>query len=123
MNTKISFTAGYKALNNAKELDVLAGIEFAMTTATRFRGLAASVAMTVIMEAYKNDWFVNDVVVLPALPAVREQQRFQSGATQVAAFFGRHWQRLEKRRRFLDGEIETLKGNQKPPGTQLRSKP
>jgi hypothetical protein len=112
-----------KALKKAKELDVMAGIEIqddsgnVISPDAVIEGLAASVAMTVIMEAYKNDWFVNDVVVLPALPAVREIERFQSGATQVMALFWRHWQRLEKRRRFLDGEIRTLKGAQRPPGT------
>lgn len=112
-----------KALKTAKELDVMAGIEIrddngnVISPDAVIEGLTASVAMTLIMEAYKNDWFVNDVVVLPALPAVGEQERFQSGATQVMALFWRHWQRLEKRRRFLDGEIRTLKGAQKPPGT------
>jgi hypothetical protein len=113
----------YKALKKAKELDVMAGIELrddngnVISPDAVIEGLAASVAMTLIMEAYKNDWFVNDVVVLPALAAVGEQERFQSGATQVMALFWRNWQRLEKRRRFLDGEIRTLKGAQKPPGT------
>ena len=115
-----------KALKKPKELDVMAGIEIRdddgnpISPDAVIEGLAASVAMTLIMEAYKNDWFVNDVVVLPALPAIGEQERFQSGATQVMALFWRHWQRLEKRRRFLDGEIRTLKGAQKPPGTPAR---
>jgi hypothetical protein len=83
-----------KALKKAKELDVMAGIEIrdddgnVISPDAVVEGLAASVAMTVIMEAYKNDWFVGDVVVLPVLPAVGEQQRFQSGATQVLALFG-----------------------------------
>ena len=117
---------GDKALKKAKELDAMAGIEIrddngnVISPDAVIEGLAASVAMTLIMEAYKNDWFVNDVVVLPALPAIGEQERFQSGATQVMALFWRHWQRLEKRRRFLDGEIRTLKGAQKPPGTPAR---
>jgi hypothetical protein len=112
-----------KALKKAKELDVMAGIEIqddngnVISPDAVIEGLAASVAMTVIMEAYKNDWFVNDVVVLPTLPAVGETERFRSGATQVMALFWRHWQRLEKRRRFLDGEIRTLKGAQRPLGT------
>ncbi len=80
-------------------------------------GITASIAMTVIMESYKNDWFVDNIVVLPVMPAVGEHERFQSGATQVMALFWRHWQRLEKRRRYLGGEIRTLKGAQKPPGT------
>jgi hypothetical protein len=116
------------ALKKAKELDVMAEIEIrdddgnVISPDAVIEGLAASVTMTVIMESYKNDWFVNDVVVLPVLPAVGEQERFQSGATQVMALFWRHWQRLEKRRRFLDGEIRTLKGAQKPPGTHPQIK-
>lgn len=83
-------------------------------------GLSASVTMTVIMEAYKNNWFNDDVVVLPTLPKVGEQERFQSGATQVMALYWRNWQRLEKRRRYLDGEIRTLRGAQRPPDLDPR---
>jgi hypothetical protein len=83
-------------------------------------GLSASVTMTVIMEAYKNNWFNDDVVVLPTLPKVGEQERFQSGATQVMALYWPNWQRLEKRRRYLDGEIRTLRGAQRPPDLDPR---
>ena len=116
-----------KALKKAKEVNVMAGIEFrdddgnVIAPDAVIEGLAASVAMTLIMEAYKNDWFVDDVVVLPTLPSVGEQQRFQSGANQVLALFWRHWQRLEKRRRFLGGEIRTISGYQKPPGTPAQA--
>jgi hypothetical protein len=108
----------------AKELDAVVGIEIqdddgnVVSPDTVVQGLAATVAMTIIMEAYKNRWFVNDIVVLPVPPSVGEQELFQSGATQVMALYWRHWQRLEKRRRFLDGEIRTLRGDRRPPGTQ-----
>ncbi|MET4252976.1 NERD domain-containing protein [Bradyrhizobium sp. LA6.7] len=114
------------AVRNAKSLDLMAGVEIRdddgniVSGDAVVEGLAASVAMTVIMEAYTNQWFVDEVVVLPGLPQVEEEERFQSGATQVMALYWRHWQRLEKRRRYLDGEIRTLKGAQRPPGTDPR---
>jgi hypothetical protein len=79
-------------------------------------GLSESVAMTLIMEAYKNSWFDNDIVVLPELPKVGDSERFQSGATQVLALFWRQWQRLEKRRRYLGGELRLRSLENRPPG-------
>jgi Nuclease-related domain len=116
----------HAAMRKTKRLDLMAGIEIrdddgnTVSGDAVVEGLAASVAMTVIMEAYKNQWFEGEVVVLPALPKVGEEERFQSGATQVMALYWRHWQRLEKRRRYLDGEIRTLKGAQRPQGTDPR---
>ncbi|MBR1169698.1 NERD domain-containing protein [Bradyrhizobium liaoningense] len=111
------------ALRKAKQLDLASGFFIpdeagSMVSADAVvEGIAASVAMTVIMEAYNNQWFAGEIVPLPALPAVGEEARFQSGATQVMALFWRNWQRLEKRRRFQGGEIRTLKGARKPAGT------
>lgn len=79
-------------------------------------GLSESVAMTLIMEAYKNSWFVDDSVVLPDLPAVDDEVRYQSGSTQALALYWRQWQRVEKRRRFLDGDLLLYRGDQLPSG-------
>jgi hypothetical protein len=69
--------------------------------------LAETVAMTLIMEAYKNSWFepVTEIVVLPEVPAVGEEERLQAGATQVMSASWRQWQRVEKRRRYTGGEL------------------
>jgi hypothetical protein len=111
-----------KTLSQTKEFDVMAGVQLQDDNGNVFspdaviEGLSASVAMTIIMESYKNNWFVDEVVILPELLAVGDQERFQSGATQVMALFWRQWQRVEKRRRFLGGEIRVLSGDQRPSG-------
>lgn len=116
----------HAALKATKRLELMAGAEIRdddgnlVSADAVVEGLSASVTMTVIMEAYKNNWFDGEVVVLPRLPKVGEDERFQSGATQVMALYWRHWQRLEKRRRYLDGEIRTLKGAQRPPDIDPR---
>src|SRR5579871_4869342 len=62
------------ALRNAKELDLTSGISIhdddgnVVSADAVVEGIAASVAMTVLMEAHTNQWFVGEVVVLPALP-------------------------------------------------------
>jgi hypothetical protein len=112
-----------RALQKAKRFEVSAGIDVRdddgnlVSMDDVSEGLATSVNATLIMEALKNDWFDGDIVVLPSLPGVNETERYQSGATQAMALFWRHWQRLERRRRYLEGEIRTFRGGQRPPGT------
>jgi hypothetical protein len=79
-------------------------------------GLSESVAMTVIMEAYKNSWFSGDTVILPDFPPVGDEERYQSGSTQALALCWRQWQRVEKRRRFLDGDLLLYAGDKRPAG-------
>jgi hypothetical protein len=111
------------ALRKAKQLNLASGFfipddaDNMVSADAVLEGIAASVAMTVMMEAHTNHWFRGDIVVLPALPMVGEEERLQSGAAQVMALFWRHWQRLEKRRRFHGGEIQTFKDARKPAGT------
>lgn len=111
-----------KTLTETKQLNLLSGLRVQDDDGNTFsadavlEGLSEAVAMTLIMEAYKNDLFVGDTVVLPELPKVGEEERFQSGATQVLALFWRQWQRVDKRRRFLGGEFRVHSGDKKPPG-------
>jgi len=113
---------GDKSHTETKELNLMSGIHLQDDDGNTFsvdaviEGLSESVAMTLIMEAYKNSWFDGDVVVLPELPKVGEERRFQSGATQVLALFWRQWQRVEKRCRFLGGELRVCVGDDRPAG-------
>ena len=77
-------------------------------------GLSETLAMTLIMEAHKNAWFDGDIVVLPELTTVDDTERFQAGSTQIYAVFWRHWQRIEKRRRYWGGEIREVQGDERP---------
>ena len=68
------------------------------------------------MEAYKNNWFIDDMVLLPEVPSVGEEERYQAGATQVLALYWRQWQHVEQRRRFLGGELRIRSGCDLPRG-------
>lgn len=78
--------------------------------------LAKTVAMTIIMEATKNDWFArgSKIVVLPNLPSIGDKECFEAGATEVLAAFWGHWERVEKRRRYLGGDLRRLTGLERP---------
>lgn len=76
--------------------------------------LSRSVAMTLIMEAYRNSWFDGDVVVLPELAKVGDEIRFQSGASQFLSICWHQWQHVEERRRFLGGDLRVHTGANKP---------
>lgn len=111
-----------KVMAEAKELNLMSGLQLqgdngqSVSLDAVVEGLSESVAMTLIMEAYKNSWFVHDVVVLPDFPEVDDEVRYQSGMTQELALCWRQWQRMEKRRRFLDGDLMLYRGDQLPPG-------
>ena len=78
--------------------------------------LSETVTMTLLMEAYRNDWFVDDIVILPSLPSVGDDERYQSGSTQLLALCWRQWQRVEKRRRFLGGDLLKHSNDKLPAG-------
>ncbi len=111
-----------KAMAKSTELNLMSGLRLqdddgqSAPLDAVLDGLSESVAMTLIMEAYKNCWFVDDIVVLPDLPAVDDEVRYQSGSTQALALCWRQWQRVEKRRRYLDGDLLLYRGDQLPPG-------
>ena len=111
-----------KAMAEATELNLMSGLHLqddngqSVSLDAVVEGLSESVAMTLIMEAYKNSWFVDDAVVLPELPEVDDEVRYQSGSAQALALCWRQWQRVEKRRRFLDGDLLLYPGDQLPPG-------
>ncbi len=110
-----------KTLEESKELNLISGLHLQDDAGNIFspdavlEGLSESVAMTLIMEAYKNRWFIEDTVVLPELPVVGNEERYQSGSTQALALCWRQWQRVEKRRRFLGGDLLIYSGDQLPP--------
>lgn len=117
-----------KTLAEKKQLNLLSGIHLqndvgnTVSADAVLEGLSDSVAMTLIMEACKNNWFDGETVVLPQLPEVLEEIRLQSGTTQILALIWRQWQRLEKRYRFLGGELCICKGGELPSGIPARVK-
>lgn len=85
-----------------------------ISTDAVLEGLSDTVAMTLIMEAYKNEWFDDDIVVLPEFVKTTDDVIYQSGATQVLALIWRQWQRTEKRRRYLGGAFIECHGDRLP---------
>jgi len=115
-----------KTLSEKKQLNLLSGILLQDENGNKFssdavlEGLSTTVAITLIMEAFKNNWFENEIIVLPELPEATEEDCFQAGATQIHALIWLHWQRMEKQRRFLGGDFCTLKGEKIPPSFPKR---
>ncbi|MBF0180502.1 MAG: hypothetical protein HQM03_10815 [Magnetococcales bacterium] len=111
-----------RLLTETKELNPMSGLYLEDDDGNKVsidaivEGLSGAVALTLIMEAYKNNWFVNDIVILPDLAQVDDKIRYQSGSTQALALFWRQWQRVEKRRRFLGGNFSVYSGDKLPAG-------
>ena len=111
-----------KTLSKAKYLDLTEGpfIEDndgnSMSPDTILESLVETVAMTLVMEAYQNNWFVGEIVTLPILPSVGDEERYQAGSIQMLALCWRQWERVEKRRRYLEGELLTHSGKDRPVG-------
>lgn len=109
-------------LSNAKEVTLPSGIELidehghAYSPDAILEGLSEVVAMTVIMEAYKNDWFSNDMVILPELSPVTDSVCQEAQSMQKYALCWRQWQRVENRRRFLGGHFQQVSKGQFPAG-------
>ena len=106
--------AGTKQLNltSGLRMQVDGGRSVSMDAAAE--AVAASVCMTLIMESYKNGWFRDDTVVLPQFIAVGDDERFQANAEFITSACWSHWQRIDKRRRFLGGELMYYRGKQLP---------
>jgi len=110
------------ALSKAKDLNMTTGVLIEGDDSNRISpdaildSLSEAVALTLIMEAYQNNWFVDDIVILPNLPSVGDEERYQSGSTQFLALCWRQWQRVEKRRRFLDGDLLKYSDDKRPAG-------
>src|SRR5438445_8222510 len=69
--------------------------------------LVETVTNTLIIEAYKNNWFDNaGSIVLPSLPKIGEDEEYKAGSTELMAICWGRWRRTEQRRRFLGGSFE-----------------
>jgi len=74
-------------------------------------------SMTLVMEAYKNNWFdAERDVVLPTLPTVGDQERYKAGSTELLAQCWRRWRRMEQRHRFRGGELKEMSRPDLPNG-------
>ena len=114
------------ALSSAQDLDLTSGIlitgddgkEHSLDTV--LEELSVAVAMTLVMEAHKNNWFENDILTLPRLPTVGDVERYQSGSMRFLATCWQQWQKIDKRSRYLGGELKRRSGGERPIGTPTK---
>jgi hypothetical protein len=65
--------------------------------------------MNVTLLAYRGKWFDDDDIVrVPELAAVTDEQINQAGAANFTALAWKQWQLVEERTRFLDGDLERI---------------
>lgn len=110
------------ALVTAKELEITTGVLITGDDGNKYsldaavEELSIAVAKTLIMEAHKNDWFVDDIVTLPILPTVGKEECNQSGSVRILAACWQQWRKVERRIRFLGGELLEHSGDERPVG-------
>ncbi|WP_027080099.1 hypothetical protein [Luteimonas mephitis] len=69
--------------------------------------LLTTLASTLGMEAHIHGWYDDEgVLVLPALPATTDRDRFAVGSVQMLAAAWRHWQFSERRHRYLGAPLD-----------------
>lgn len=74
----------------------------------------ASTSMTLLLLSHRNKWFEGKYLTLPAFTTATEDEVYKAGLTEVLAMSWRHWERLEQRSRYLEGELKVSSGEQLP---------
>lgn len=78
-------------------------------------GIVDVTTMTLFLLGHQNKWFDSQkFLVLPTLPEVTENEVYKAGLTEVLAASWRHWERMEQRCRYFDGEIKVFSGSDLP---------
>lgn len=78
-------------------------------------GIVDVTTMTLFLHGHENKWFDSQkFLVLPKLPDVTDDEIYKAGSTEVLAASWRHWERMEQRCRYFDGEIKKFVGNDLP---------
>lgn len=78
-------------------------------------GIVDVTTMTLLLLGHRYEWFdAQKFLVLPKLPDVTEDELYKAGLTEVLAASWRHWERMEQRSRYFDGEIRVLTGSNLP---------
>lgn len=67
--------------------------------------LVSDLGAMLMMEAIREKWIDDGIVVLPSLPAVGEDDRYKAGSSEVLARYWVLWRQLEEQSRFLGGDI------------------
>jgi hypothetical protein len=81
-------------------------------------GIVDVTTMTLFLHGHQNKWFDSQkFLVLPKLPDVTEEDVYKAGLTEVLAVSWHHWERMEQRCRYFDGEIKEYTGNDLPSWT------
>ena len=75
----------------------------------------AASTMTLLLLGHRNKWFdANKYLTLPALARATDDEVYKAGLAEVLAMSWRHWERMEQRCRYLEGELEVFRGDEIP---------
>ena len=78
-------------------------------------GIVDITTMTLMLLGHRYRWFDTEkFLVLPKLPEVTGDEIYKAGLTEVLAASWRHWERMEQRCRYFDGEIKVFTGTDLP---------
>lgn len=78
-------------------------------------GINAATTMTLLLLGHRNKWFDADkYLTLPSLARATDDEVFKAGLTEVLAVSWRHWERMEQRCRYLEGELKVFGSDSLP---------
>lgn len=75
----------------------------------------ASTTMTLLLLGHRNKWFdAGKYLALPPLVTATDDEVYKAGLTEVLSMSWRHWERMEQRCRYLEGELKVSSGDDLP---------
>ena len=78
-------------------------------------GINAAAGMTLLLLGHRRQWFNSQkYLVFPALPKATDDEVYKAGLTEVLAVSWRHWERMEQRLRYFEGELKVSLGDDIP---------
>ena len=67
--------------------------------------------MTLLLLGHRRKWFDTEkCLVIPVLTEATDDDVYKAGLTEVLAVSWRHWERMEQRCRYFEGELNISRG-------------
>lgn len=74
-------------------------------------GINTAAGMTLLLLGHRRKWFdVEKCLVIPVLTEATDDEVYKAGLTEVLAVSWRHWERMEQRCRYFEGELNISRG-------------
>lgn len=78
-------------------------------------GISTAAGMTLLLLGHRRKWFDSGkYLVLPALTEATDDEVYKGGLTEVLAVSWRHWERMEQRCRYFEGDLKISRGDDIP---------